>query len=398
MIGRSSVFCLGLAQLISWGVAYYLIGVFGDAIAADLGWSREIVHGGFSAALLVMGLSSPLAGTLIDRHGGRRIMMGGALLNAAGCICLALCHGLALYYFAWVLLGLGMRLTLYDAAFAALARIGGPEARRPMSQITLLGGLASTIFWPIGFVLTDFLGWRAALGVYAAFALSTMALLIGLPDDRFDAHAPRSEPIPAPLAITDRERMIAGGLYALIVTLANFLAAGLSAHMIPILAGLGVAAGSAVLVSSLRGIGQSLARLCEVLFGRRIHPLALNVLATWMLPFCFAAGLWSGESVTAALVFAFFYGAGNGLLTITRGTLPLALFDYRTYGSFVGRLLTPSFLISAAAPLIYAAAISRWGASAALYLSLAVGTCALLAALGLRHVFRNPHAAQSGGK
>lgn len=398
MIRRRSVFCLGLAQLISWGVAYYLIGVFGDAIAADLGWSREAVHGGFSAALLVMGLSSVITGTLIDRHGGRRIMMAGAVLNAAGCICLAACHGPGLYYFAWVLLGLGMRLTLYDAAFAALARIGGPAARRPMSEITLLGGLASTTFWPIGYLLMDWLGWRGALGVYAAFALSTVPLLIALPDSRFDAQAMESEPPPAPLAATDRERVIAGGLYAFIVTLANFLAAGLSAHMISILAGLGLAAASAVFVSSLRGLGQSAARLCEVLFGRRIHPLALNVLATWMLPVCFAAGLWSGQSMAAAIVFAFVYGAGNGLLTITRGTLPLALFDHRTYGSFVGRLLTPSFLLSAAAPLAYAAAISRFGAPAALYLSLAVGTCALLAALGLRRVFGSPHTAPGGGK
>lgn len=389
MILRRSVLCLGLVQLVSWGVSYYLVGVFGDAIAADLDWSRAVVHSGFSAALLVMGLSSPLAGSLIDRHGGRRVMMLGAVLNAAGCTVLALSGNLAVYFCAWILLGLGMRLTLYDAAFAALARIGGPGARRPMSQITLLGGLASTVFWPLGYLLIEALGWRGALGVYAALALSAVPLLLGLPDGRYDADAAPSEARLVPLAATDRERLVAGGLYALIVTLANFLASGISAHMIPILTGLGVGAAAAVTISALRGIGQVLARLCEVLFGRRVHPLVLNILGTVLLPFCFAAGLWSGLSAAAAVAFTFFYGVSNGLLTITRGTLPLVLFDHRTYGSFVGRLLTPSFLLSAAAPLIYAWAMSRFGEASALYISLGAGLAALVAATYLNLAFRD---------
>lgn len=387
MISRRSVFCLGLVQLIAWGVSYYLIGAFGDAIAADLGWSREVVHGGFSAALLVMGLASPLAGSLIDRHGGRRVMMIGGLLNAAGCLALALCQGLVVYYGAWVLLGLGMRLSLYDAAFAALARIGGPEARRPMSEITLLGGLASTTFWPVGYGLAALFGWRGALAVYAALALATVPLLMTLSDGRYDDRPESGAARAAPLAASPERRLAAAGLYASIVTVVNFLAAGLSAHMIPILAGLGLAAGTAVFVSMWRGIGQSAARLCEVLFGRRVHPLTLNAAAALGLPLSFAVGFWSGESVAAALAFAFCYGAGHGLLTITRGTLPLVLFDVATYGTLVGRLIAPSFLVSAAAPLVYAAVISRLGEGAALALSLALALAAFAAALYLRLAF-----------
>lgn len=390
MISRRSILCLGLVQLISWGVSYYLIGGFGDLIAADLGWSREVVHGGFSAALLVMGLSSPLAGSLIDRRGGRGVMMIGAGLNAAGCLMLAASHHLAVYYLAWVLLGLGMRLTLYDAAFAALARIGGPGARRPMSQITLLGGLASSVFWPFGHALAERLGWRGALVVYAALALASALLLLTLSTGRFEEPEGAGAARSAPLAESGEQRLVAAGLYALIVTCANFLAAGMSAHMIPILSELGLAAGAAVLTATLRGIGQSSARLCEVLFGRRIEPLMLNLVAALILPLCFAAGLWSGVSPAAAIAFAFLYGAGNGLLTITRGTLPLVLFDPRTYGAVVGRLIAPSFLLSAAAPLLYAAVISRLGAAAALYLSLAVAVVTFAAALYLKLRFGPP--------
>jgi hypothetical protein len=136
-----------------------------------------------------------------------------------------------------------------------------------------------------------------------------------------------------------------------------------------------------VWIASLRGVGQSLARLCEVVFGRRAHPLTLTFFACLLLPFSFIAGMFSGPYTTAALVFAFVYGAGNGLLTITRGTLPLVLFDHRTYGAFVGRLLAPSFVLSAAAPLVYASVIERFGEMAALCLSIGVATIMLMAAM-----------------
>ncbi|TWG98269.1 putative MFS family arabinose efflux permease [Mesorhizobium sp. J18] len=381
MILRRTVLCLGLAQLISWGISYYLIGGFGEQITTDLGWSRDRVYGGFSVALLVMGLTSPVAGRLIDRYGGRRVMIVGSLLNAAGCIGIAASHDVVAYYMAWVCLGLAMRLTLYDAAFAALARIGGPEARWPIAQITLLGGLASTVFWPLGHLLAEYFGWRGALLAYAGFALLTLPLHLAIPEGRYrEAPAPEDRLLrPAPI-VERRNLAVAGGLYALIMALANFLNAGMSAHMIGILAGLGLAASTSVWVATLRGVGQSSARLCEVLFGRKLDPLMLNLIASLFLPLSFVAGLFSGYLGAAAIAFAFLYGVGNGLLTITRGTLPLVLFDHRTYGAFVGRLIAPSFVLSAASPIIYAFAINRFGQAGALYLSIGVSVVILAAA------------------
>lgn len=385
MIAPRTVFCLGLAQLISWGVTYYLIGGFGELIAADLHWSGDTVHGGFSVALLVTGLVSPWAGRLVDRHGGRRVMIAGSLLNAAGCAGLAVAHSVFAYYAAWACLGISMRLTLYDAAFASLARIGGQQARRPIAQITLLGGLASTVFWPLGHLLADHLGWRGAVLAYAAIALLTVPLHLAIPDGRHEARAP--DPADAgnrPLAVDRRDVVLAGGLYAMIATFANFLNAGMSAHMIGILTGLGVTASVAVWIATLRGVGQSASRLCEVLFGRRIRPLSLNLAATALLPLCFVAGLFGGQAAIAALAFAFCYGAANGIVTITRGTVPLVLFDHRTYGSFVGRLIAPSFILSAAAPVVYAFVIERFGEDAALLLSFGVAVAAFAAAAVLK--------------
>lgn len=384
-ISRPTVVILGVSQLVCWGISFYLIGVFGDLIVDDLRWSRPVVYGGFSAALLVMGVTSPMVGRLIDRLGGGRVMAGGSALLAVGFIVLATARSVPVYYVAWVILGLGMRPTLYDAAFATLARLGGPGAKRPMAQITLLGGLASTVFWPVGHALAESFGWRGAVFAYAVIAALTIPLHLAIPATRHQDAAPANRnPSAGPETSPRQTRFVAAALYAIIVTLINGLNAGMSAHMIGVLTEMGVAAALAVTISSLRGIGQSLARLVEVVFGGKLHPVDLNLLAALALPTCFVAGLWSGAHVAAAITFAFVYGAGNGILSITRGTLPLVLFDVHTYGAFVGKLLVPSFLVSAIAPLAFAAAIERFGGVGALYLSTAIAAVILAASIGLK--------------
>ncbi len=385
---RRTVFFLGISQLVCWGISFYLIGVFGDLIMADLGWSRTLVYGGFSAALLTMGLVSPLVGWLIDHVGGGRVMSAGSVLCAIGCAGLAVAQTVEVYYTAWICLGLAMRSMLYDAAFAALVRIYGPEARRPIAQVTLLGGLASTFFWPIGHTLAETFGWRGALLVYVGFALATVPLHLAIPTGRHQENTSPEHRPPA-LAFRGQNRVATAFLYTVIVTLINALNAGMSAYMIAVLTEFGLAASLAVSISSLRGIGQSSARLVEVLFGGRLHPIDLNLAATIVLPICFTVGLASGGYVAAAIAFAFFYGAGNGILSITRGTLPLVLFDLHTYGTFVGKLIVPSFVLSAVSPLAFAAIIEHFGARGALYLSIALSLVILVAGFALK-MFAKP--------
>ncbi|WP_339385506.1 MFS transporter [Acidovorax sp. sic0104] len=386
------VFYLGVAQFVAWGISYYLLGALGDAMSVGLGWSRTVVHGGFAAALLMMGIVSGAAGRWVDRWGGRNVMAAGSLLLTAGCLALAAADGIVAHYAAWLVMGIAMRLTLYDAAFAALAQWLGPQARRPMAQITLLGGLASSAFWPLGHALAGAWGWRGALVVYAALALLTAPLHLALP--RRDALAQgvahgvggveATWPIGGePLAAAGSPRILAGALFAAMTTLLNFLNAGMSAHTVGLLAGLGLALPWAVGLASLRGVGQSCARLADVLWGGRCHPLALGAGAALLLPLACLAGLWSGQALAAALVFVLAYGSGNGLLTITRGTAPLVLFDHRTYGAQLGRMVAPGFVLSACAPVAYAAVIDHAGAAAALGLSVGVAALAFAAALAL---------------
>lgn len=389
MIPPGLVIRLGTAQLICWGTSYYLIGVFGQRIAEDFGWSITLSYSGLSGALVVMGLTSGFVGRLIDRHGGRMVMTLGSLLMALACAGLSRSWDLFTYNAAWACLGLAMRMTLYEAAFAALAWIGGQSARRAMSQITLLGGLASTAFWPVGHALASALGWRDALLAYAGIALLTAPLHWSLPARRQaeppDRFAPAQRP---PLAATKMDRVLACALYVGLVTVAAFLNSGMSAHMIGIMAGLGMGAGVSVWLSTLRGIGQSGARLCEVLFGSRMSELSLGIVASAGIAAAFLLGQFSGTSVLAGAAFALAYGAGNGLMTIARGTQPLVLFDPASYGALSGRLLAPSFFVSALAPVVYAAVIEAAGEKAALQLSLALAGLVLACAVLLWWRFR----------
>lgn len=255
-----------------------------------------------------------------------------------------------------------------------------------MSQITLLGGLASTVMWPVGQQLAQWLGWRGAVLAYAGFALLTLPLYLALPGARHEGSAfPAEQGIG--LARSPADQVLAQGLYAVITMLANFLAAANATHLIAMLTGLGLAASGAVAVSALWGVGQVAARLLTLLFGGRIHPLTLNLATTVLMPLCFLTGTLASHPAAAAL-YAGLYGACNGLLTITRGTLPLVLFDYRVYGALVGRLLVPGFLLTATAPVAYAELIDRLGPRAAMLTSMCLASVILWASAWLYWRFR----------
>lgn len=388
MIRPRLVWALGFSQLIIWGVTYYQVAIFGEPIVRETGWSRTFVFGGFSVALVVMGLVSGRIGRLIDQVGGRRVMAIGSVLGAAGNLILAAASHPAVYYAGWFVLGLAMRMSLYDAAFASLARVGGPAARRPIAQITLLGGLASTVMWPVGQLLLAQFGWRWALVGFAAFALATLPLHLMIPPEKHVAPPVSDRARTAPRADTSARQMRAGLLYAAIVTLTSALNSAMSAHMIAILSALGVAAGIAVAIGTLRGIGQSASRFAEIAFGKSLDPMALGLLATGLIPIGFVIGLWSGEIAWAGIAFALLYGAGNGLVTIIRGTQPLVLFDPAAYGAIVGRLIGPSFYVSALAPALFAWLIETYGPRSALHLSTAIAALAFGASLWLWLAFR----------
>lgn len=391
MIAARTVAALSLSQLVGWGVTFYAVGVFGERIVADTGWSRGIVHGGFSLALLVMGFVSPAIGRTVDRAGGRAVMAIGSALAALALVGLATAHGLVHWFAAWIGLGVAMRMMLYDACFAALVRIDPAGARRAITTVTLSGGLASTVFWFVGEWLAARWGWRGATLAFAGFALATLPLHLALPTARSDATTgptTAARPLPAPRATTPEEIRHAEILFGVVAVSTSVLASALAAHLIPLLVGLGLAGATAVALSSLRGVGQSAARLVEFASGGRLHPLDLALLACALLPLSLAFAPLAGVSLAAALVFSVGGGAGNGLVTIARGAVPLVLFEARVYGTVTGRIAAPAFWFSALAPFVTALALDHGGPPLALALLAVPAVAAAVAALRLRRRFR----------
>ena len=379
-MGMQLALALGLSQLINWGVSFYLLGAFGSAIAKDLGWSGQQVFAGLSVAMVVMGLVSPFTGGLVERFGGRTVLRVGTLLNAVACVLLAISQpSLPVYYLIWMLFGVGMRLSLYDALFATLAGLAGERARGTMVRITLLGGLSSTVFWPLGSELQGLIGWRQGLIVYAALCLVSVGLLFVLPArealmkaQRRDAHAMPQRAV----SVLNR------WLFGLGVTLVGVLSAGLAPQLPDLLTSLGAPIG----LVALWGIGQTCARITQSLLGQSMTALSLNVWVGVSLPLCFAIGLLSQGRVLVAAIFVFGYGAVNGLSTLLRANLPLELFAPDQYARLTGKLVAPAFILSAFAPWLFAAVRDHWGDRTLLWMALGIGLCSLLVAIALKVV------------
>jgi MFS family permease len=349
---RLIIAALGVTQIFAWGSSYYLPAVLARPIAADTGWPFPWVVGGLSLGLLAAGLASPRVGRMIERHGGRPVLATSAVLLAAGLLGLALAHGMAVYVAAWLILGLGMGAGLYDAAFATLGRLFGLEARQAIGSLTLFGGFASTVCWPLSAFLVSELGWRGTCLSYAAFQLvvALPVYLLALPRV---AARPAPTTAAAPATATPPRHRVAPILVLLAasLTISSTISAVVSVHLLSFLQAREVAAVTAVALGALVGPSQVGARAIEMLVARYHHPVWTKVASTILVALGIAA-LWGRlPLLPAALVL---YGAGIGLESIARGTLPLALFGAGGYASLMGRLAMPSLIAQAVAPSLAA--------------------------------------------
>lgn len=362
---RGAVHTLGVTQIISWGTTFYAPAVFSAPIIAETGWSKTEVYGAFSASLVLGALLARRVGQFIDERGGRLAMGCGSILCALGLLGLAAAHSYVVYLGAWIVLGIAMRLALYEAAFATLTAAARHEARRAISVLTLYGGFASSVFWPIGFWLVGAVGWRMALVVFAA-----LNLVVCLPLHLFllprgkptapGSDAPRASAGHGPAPLEGRERTLALVLLSAAFALFTFMSSALSAHLIDALVALGLTAPAAVAAASLRGVGQVAARLWEVLFAARLGPLTLCILSLGLSPLAFLP-LAAGVSTFTATAFTLLQGAGNGLATIARGVAPLLLFGPHGYGALTGAMAAPSLVAAAFAPAVHAAIVDLAG-------------------------------------
>ncbi|MFL6831779.1 MAG: MFS transporter [Xanthobacteraceae bacterium] len=355
-----AVLVLGVTEILAWGTIFYPPVLTVPLIAQERGWSMTFAMGGFSLALLTAGLVSPRVGMLIDRHGGHRVMSIGSLLAALGLALIVYADHPAAYLAVWMLLGVATAATLYDPAFATLGRIFGIAARRPITALTLAGGFASTVSWPVTHLLLNAVGWRGTYLVYAAVLALVAAPLhaFALPRTRTDAAARSDQPAQAPITVlppTGWPFLLVAAAFAAYA----FVPSGLSAHLLAIFARAGIDAATVVAIGALFGPAQVAARICELMVARRIHPLFVARFAVAMLLAAFALLALFGLSVATAAAFAVMFGMANGLLTIARGAVPLALFGAAGYGHLMGRIGGPYLVMQAIAPLVLAFVAER---------------------------------------
>ncbi|MBR1267356.1 MFS transporter [Bradyrhizobium sp. AUGA SZCCT0222] len=366
------IIALGTTQTLAWASSYYLPAILADPISRDLGVSSNWIFAAFSAALVLSALLGPRIGRQIDLVGGRPVLSMSNMVFAAGLTLLGFSYSIPVMAIAWLLLGIGMGAGLYDAAFAALGRIYGNDARRSITGITLLAGFASTVGWPLSAWGLETIGWRNTCFTWAA-----AHILIGLPINLLmlpavkGAKAAVANAVKPHIAI-DRTMILLAFVFAAAWTVTGAMAA----HLPRIMEAAGATTAQAVFAGALLGPAQVAARIFEAGFLSRFHPLVSTKLACVTNPI--GAAILALVGGGAASVFAIFYGAGNGILTIARGTLPLAIFGPQNYGYRLGIIGAPARMAQAAAPLLFSLLIDIMG-SRVLIVSSALSLAALLA-------------------
>ncbi|HLZ05946.1 MAG TPA: MFS transporter [Bradyrhizobium sp.] len=365
------ILALGTAQTLAWASSVYLPAILADPIAHDLKISANWIFGAYSGALVIAGLLGPRIGRQIDRVGGRPVLSLSNLMLAGGLALLGFANSVSMLMIAWLLLGIGMGYGLYDAAFGALGRAYGEAARGPITGITLIAGFASTVGWPLTAYGLAHIGWRDT-----CFAWAAAHIVIGLPLNLLmlppvQTTSAAAEAMAKPHIPIDRTMVLLALAFALV-----WIVTGAMAAQFPrILEAAGASHVEAIAAGALIGPAQVLARIFEVSFLSRYHPIVSARLAFAMHPLgALIVALTGGTA--GATVFAIFHGAGNGVITIARGTLPLAIFGPKNYGYRLGILGAPARMAQAPAPLIFGFLID-WMGGGVLIVSSALSLVAL---------------------
>lgn len=354
------VVALGTTQIVSWGQLFYSMAVLWPAISQDLGISRTMTFTVVSASLLVNGLCSPLAGRAIDVTNGRRMMCIGSLIAALGFLILANASSLPLYVLGWLLGGVAMSLTMYDPAFATLSQHAGDRYRRAMTAVTLVGGFAGTVFWPLtSWLLTNW-GWRGAF-----YSFVVMQLLICLPLHWFlipkRQSSDQKEGAPVASKLVPKATPAQARIYRWIVAafcLHAYVMAVNAVHLLSILQERGLTLNEAVTVGMVIGPMQVAGRIVDMSIGGGIAPRLLGTVALALMTASMLLLALPGLDYAIAFLVAGLWGSGNGLVTILKGVSIAQIFGRNDYGAWMGRLARWNYVVHSIAPASFAYLLS----------------------------------------
>jgi len=371
---------LGFTQIVGWGTTYLMPSVLGRELQDALGLTPELVFAGITVMFAVSAVCSPRVGRIVDRTGARRLMTAGSVIYAVSLVGLAAAQGPASYLACWALMGIASALALSTPSSIAIVQVAGPRARQAIALLTIIGGLASTVFWPLTGALDAALSWRQTLLLYAAVHLLACAPIhwLILPR-RPPVHPAASGPAAATSGVAPEDLSRAFLLLSISLAFGAFVFTGVQLQMIEIMRGLGHSPAAALMLASMIGPAQVGIRIFELLFGHRYSIMRSAVFGSLMLPVALALALLAGNVFAVALFVVVAYGMSNGLKAVQRATLPLALFGRAQFGAYMGRLALPQGVVAAVAPPIMASVLHRFGTAGALWLCFGFATISLVA-------------------
>ncbi len=383
------IVALGVTQIIGYGTLYYAFSILAPDMARDLTWSVEWIFAALSLSLLVGGLTAPWFGILIDRYGAGRLMTIGSACAAAALVGCSLAPNKLIFVGTLVIVEVAASLVQYGAAFALLVQLNPAQAQRSITYLTLIGGFASTVFWPITAFLETQMSWRSVYLIFAALNLLVCLplhawLARGLARSR-NAIAAGTEPVIGRLSVASRP--IGFALMILAFSLQSFVASAVLIHMVPMLAALGLTA-TAAIIATVFGPSQVASRLINMAFGRNLSPVILATIAAALMSGALLVLILTAPMVTGAMAFAILFGLGNGLFSIVLGTLPLLLFGSEGYGRLQGRVASARLIVSATAPFAFAAGMVQIGATWSLGITMALGAGSVVTFLGIGRLMR----------
>lgn len=396
------IWALGVTQIIGYGTLYYSYSILAPDVATELQWSQEWVFGILSVSLLAGAFLAPVAGHWADRFGAGGLMVPGSIAAAAALLFCALAPGRMGFAIGVMAMELASCFVLYSTAFVAIVQLGGRNAQRSITHLTLIAGFASTLFWPLTTYLHEHLSWREVLIVFGA-----LHLLVCLPVHAWLTMLARKtetsqESDPAKVssdAVSSARSSNRSPLFWLM--LAGFAIEGLVlsailVHMVPLTAAVGLGA-AGVFVASLFGPSQVASRFINMLLGQGVRQTWLALGATASLVSGLVVLLLSAPSLTGAIAFAILFGLGSGLMSIVGGTLPLELFGRSGYGAYVGWITAARQLSAALAPFGLMLLMGWIGVFSALWIVVAMGMLGIAAFAAIVLVqIRSAHLLQLG--
>lgn len=368
--GRITI-ALGVAQTIAWASSYYLAAVLAAPMARSFDLSPVYIYAAFSGALIVSAVVGPWVGARIDRFGGRGPLLASNLIFILGLGAMAASQTFAVLVCGWLIIGVAMSMGLYDSAFAALTRIYGRNARKPITGITLIAGFASTVGWPLTAFVEAQCGWRVAclswIALHLFLALPLNALLPNVVSYEIGTSYPHQALTTPTKARADTRNIV---LLSVVFAGGWFTSTAMAAHLPQLLGSAGATPLAALVASALIGPAQVTARVFEFALLARLSPLLSAQWSTLAHPIGAVCLLVLGGP--AALLFSICHGAGNGILTISKGTVPLILFGPSGYGFLQGVLSAPAKISQAFAPLLFGFLLEQYGSNA-IMITIAIG-------------------------